>query len=130
LILDRCARAKAEFQLELCRKHLLSGETRQALAAAQTAKLVFHSWRMRILVSALHVAPRPFAMMYRIYARYLARRNRNRLKRLRIGMYSGSQISASVQGIATRTVSFGPDTAKTQPRDEQVAAIRSGVRGE
>jgi glycosyltransferase involved in cell wall biosynthesis len=130
LILSQRARADAELQLELCRKHLLSGETRQALVAAQAARIVFHNWKMRLVVLALHVAPRPLAMMYRIYARYLARRNRNRLKRLRIGMHSGSQISASVPGITTRTVSFGPDVAKTQPRDEQVAAIRSGVRGE
>jgi glycosyltransferase involved in cell wall biosynthesis len=130
LILDRRARAEADLQLELCRKHLATGDTRQALAEAQAAKLVFHNWRMRLLVIALHLAPRPFAMMYRIYARYLALRNRNRLKRLRMGMHSQTQISAAIPGAASGTPRFGPDVVKVQPREEQVGAIRSGVRGE
>ena len=129
LILSQRALAEAELQLELCRKHLLSGETRKALAAAQAAKLVFDNWRMRLLFLALHLAPRPLAIIYRVYARYLVRRNRNRLKRQRIGIHSLMQISESIPGTASGTIGSGPDIAKLQPSEGQVA-IRSGVRGE
>jgi len=129
LILSQRARAAAELQLELCRKHLLSCETRQALAEAQAAKLVFQSWRLSALVFALHLAPRPFAMMYRVYARYLARRNRDRLQRLKIGMPAGKRISASIPGTASRTRNSGPEVTKIQPSEEHVT-IRSGVHGE
>lgn len=130
LVLDRRAHAEGELQLELCRKHLLSGEPRQSLAAAQAAKRVFQTWRMSLLVTALDLAPRPFAAMYRVYARYLARRNRNRLQRLRIGMHSRAQLSASVPKSAIATPGVRPDIATIQPDEEQVGAIRSGVRGE
>jgi glycosyltransferase involved in cell wall biosynthesis len=129
LILGRLAHAEAELQLELCRKYLLSGETRQALAAAQAARLVFHGWRTGLLVITLHLAPRPFARMYRLYARYLARRNRNRLKRPRVSTHTGTRIANSIPATASGTPGSGPDIVKIQPGEEHVA-IRSGVRGE
>jgi hypothetical protein len=85
LILARHARAEAELQLELCKKCLLAGEYRQALSAAESAGQVFHNWRVRLLIFALRVAPRPFARIYRVYERFLAYRNRARLHELEAG---------------------------------------------
>lgn len=83
LILARHARAEAELHLELCKKSLLSGDPQQALAAAELARRVFHNRRLRLLILALRVAPRPFAMVYRVYLRFQASRSRARLERLR-----------------------------------------------
>ena len=83
LILARQARAEAELQLELCKKSLLGGDPQPALAAAESARRVFHNWRLRFLILGLWVAPRPVAMLYRVYVRFQASRSRARLERLR-----------------------------------------------
>ena len=129
LILSRHARAEAELQLELCRKSLLKGEHQQALAAAESARFVFHDWRMSLLVVGMRLAPRPFAMIYRVYARYLDNRNRTRLKRLKFAMHSGTKTSESGHGTASGIPGFAPEVDKVHSVEEQIGPIRSGVRG-
>jgi hypothetical protein len=92
LILARQARAVAELQLELCKKSLLGGDPQHALAAAKLARRVFHNRRLRLLIFALQVAPRPFAMIYRLYVRFQAGRSRARLERLRRSKPSSEMI--------------------------------------
>jgi hypothetical protein len=95
LILARQARAEAELQLELCKKSLLGGDPQHALAAAESARRVFHNWRLRFLIFGLRVAPRPFAMLYRVYVRFQASRNRARLERLRRSKPSSDMIGGT-----------------------------------
>ena len=130
LILARRARAEADLQLELCRKFVLQGEYRQALAAARSARLVFHGWKMNLLVLSLVTAPRPFAMIYRVYARYLANRNRSRLNQMKLGMDAETKRSSPSAAGGGGIPGFGPETDKTHSVEEKVGTIHSEVRGE
>jgi len=83
LLLRKETHAQADLQLELCKKFVLAGQLAQALESAEAAKSILNSWKVRMLILALRVAPRSFSVIYPLYVRALARRNRARLKRLR-----------------------------------------------
>jgi hypothetical protein len=129
LILSRHARAEAELQLELCRKSLLGGQTQQALVAAEAASPVFRDWRIKLLIFAVHLAPRPIATIYRTYVGFLIRRNRARLEKLRLGMRSRTKTSTPGAVAPTGIPGFAPEVDKVHSVEEQVGPIRSGVRG-
>lgn len=82
LLLRKVAGAQADLQLYLCKKFVLAGELAQALASAEAAKSIFDTWKVRTLIFALRVTPRPFSVVYPVYVKALARRNRARLERL------------------------------------------------
>jgi glycosyltransferase involved in cell wall biosynthesis len=129
LILSRHAHAEAELQLELCRKSLLGGETRQALAAAEAASGVFRDWRIKLLIFALHLAPRPIVTIYRAYVGILIHRNRARLEKLRLGMRSQTKTSAPSVIASAGIPGLESEIEKVHTVEEHVGPIRSGVRG-
>lgn len=100
LVLARQARAEAALQLEICKKSALAGEPARALSAAQSALIIFDTWKVRIVVLTLRVAPRLFAMIYRVYVRTLGLCNRLRMKRLRRKMRFAAEKSQVGSGIA------------------------------
>lgn len=83
LVTEQQARAECSLQLALSKRAILEGDLSAALSAAELAKASLNTWRIRCLVFALRVAPRPLAAVYPFYVRNLERRNRARLKRLR-----------------------------------------------
>lgn len=100
LVLLRRVRAEAVLQLELCKKALLAGDLSQALKAAQSAKIVFDTWKMRIVVLTLRVAPGLIAVIYRAYSRALLYRNHLRLKLRRMKMRSKARRELAHSAIA------------------------------
>jgi len=82
LLLRKEAHAQADLQLELCKKFVLAGQLARALESAEAAKNIFDTWKVRTLIFGLRAVPRPFSVIYPLYVRALARRNRARLRRL------------------------------------------------
>lgn len=83
LVITQQDRAEGDLQLSLCKKALLAGDLPEASRAADSARKVLNTWRVRAVVWALRAAPHLFAALYPLYVRILARRNRARLRRLR-----------------------------------------------
>jgi glycosyltransferase involved in cell wall biosynthesis len=113
LVLARQAHVEGLLQLEHCKKSMLAGELDQALQAADSAKAVFDTWKVRIVVSTLRVAPRLLAAMYRFYNRGLARRNRLRLKLRRMNMRSEARKATMYSAAARRRI---PGPEQTEPK--------------
>jgi glycosyltransferase involved in cell wall biosynthesis len=82
LLSGKEASAQADLQLALCKKFVLAGQLAQALESARAAKNIFDTRKVRALIFALRVLPRPFSTIYPLYVKALGRRNRARLKRL------------------------------------------------
>jgi hypothetical protein len=99
LVLERQAYVEAIRQLERCKKSMLAGELAQALGAAQSAKAVFNTWKVRMVVLTLRLAPRLFAVTYRVYTHALAHHNRLRLKLLRVKMWPRAR-TATMQSVS------------------------------
>jgi len=83
LVLRQQARAEADLQLWVCKKALASGQTLQALQAAQSACRVLPNWRLRGAILGLRFVPRLLVKVYPVYANALARRGRARLTKLK-----------------------------------------------
>lgn len=105
LVIERQVRADASLQLALCKKAILAGDHSAALSAAELANASSNTWRVRFLVVALRAVPRLFAAVYPFYVRFLARRNRARLKRLRDNFKSRIGTAYSDSALPPRTVS-------------------------
>lgn len=115
LVLVRQSNAEVVLQLALCKKAMLAGELAQALKAAQSAKSFLDTWKVRIVVLSLRVAPRLFAAIYRAYTGALARRNRLRLKLRRMKMWSGAR-KALVHSAIARARIPGPKQTQRKTR--------------
>jgi glycosyltransferase involved in cell wall biosynthesis len=115
VVLQRQAYVASLLQLELCKKALLAGELGEALKAAQSAKTAFDTWKMRIVVLTLRVAPRFLAVMYRAYTGILAWRNRLRLILRRMKMRSRARNIRGHSAISRPGIP-GTDPAEQQTR--------------
>jgi glycosyltransferase involved in cell wall biosynthesis len=67
-----------DYQIENAKVSLLAEDYSDALAAAQMARTLRNSWKLRAAVAGLHAAPRLFRRSYQLYDRLLEFRNRKR----------------------------------------------------
>jgi glycosyltransferase involved in cell wall biosynthesis len=110
-------RVQRDYQIEIVKTSLLAENYSDALAAAQTAKALFDSWKLRTAVTGLRVAPRLFRRLYQLYDRFLEFRSRTRNAR-RMKALALPALTNAVSHLVPASVRTGASTWPSNPAQD------------